>query len=149
MKNLLNPNDRQAILARLQTLTPQSRGKWGKLTVQQLVPHLTDPFRAAMGEKAAVPQKSPLYNTLLGRAMWSFVPWPKGAPTDPGFLPGTGGTSATDFDPDVQTLLLTIQRFITFDGPMAGHSVFGAMDKAAWGRLMWRHLDHHLRQFGA
>lgn len=149
MKNLLNYDDRQAIIARLQTLTPQSRGKWGKLTVQQIVPHLTDPFRAAMGEKATVSQKSLLYNTLLGRAMRNFVPWPKGAPTDPAFLPGTGGTSATDFDHDVQTLLLTIHRFIAFDGLIAEHSVFGAMDKAAWGRLMWRHLDHHLRQFGA
>ena len=149
MKNLLNYNDRESILSRLQSLQAGNQRKWGKLTVQEILPHLTDPFRAAMHEKPGAPQKSPLYNTLLGKAMRNFVPWPKSAPTDPGFLPGTGMTPPTDFDHDKQTLLLTIHRFVHFDGLLAEHSVFGPMDHRAWGRLMWRHLDHHLRQFSA
>lgn len=149
MKNLLNYSDREAIVARLQTLSIQNQRKWGKLSIQELIPHLTDPLRVAMGEKSGNPQKSILYNTLLGKAMRDYLPWPKGAPTDPGFLPGTGGTAATEFNQDLQTLLLTIHRFATFSSPMADNPVFGRMTSEAWGRLMWRHLDHHLRQFGA
>ncbi|MFN0215197.1 MAG: DUF1569 domain-containing protein [Saprospiraceae bacterium] len=149
MKNLINYTDREAILARIQTLTSQNTRKWGKLTIEEILPHMTDPFRAAMHEKTGTPQKSPLYNSMLGKAMRNFVPWPKAAPTDPSFLPGTGMTAPTSFEQDKQTLLLTIHRFANFDRPMAEHSVFGNMNHQAWGRLMWRHLDHHLRQFSA
>lgn len=149
MKNLLNYADRETLLARLQNLVPENQRKWGNLTIHEILPHLTDPLRAAMGEKKCTPQKSPLYNSLLGKAMRNFVPWPKAAPTDPEFLPGTGMTAPTDFEHDKQTLLLTIHRFANVDRPLADHSVFGQMDHRAWGRLMWRHLDHHLRQFSA
>lgn len=29
------------------------------------------------------------------------------------------------------------------------HPAFGRMRRADWGIWAWRHLDHHLRQFGA
>ena len=148
MKNLLKDNDREAILARLQNLTAQHRGKWGKLTVEQILPHLTDPLRVAIGEKNGTPQNSPLYDTFLGRIMYRFVPWPKGAPTDPCFLPGTGMTDPIHFEQDKQTLILTIHRFAHYNQPVADSLVFGPMSHHDWGRLMWRHLDHHLRQFG-
>lgn len=148
MKNLLNHDDRTAILDRLQHLTPQHSGKWGKLTITQIIPHLTDPLRVAIHEKTGAPQKSVLYGTILGRMMYRFIPWPKGAPTDPTFLPGTGMTEPTQFEQDKQTLILTIHRFVHYNQSVADSPVFGPMDHHDWGRLMWRHLDHHLRQFG-
>jgi hypothetical protein len=149
MKNLLNYPDREAILVRLQSLSLENHRKWGNLTIQQILPHLTDPLRVALHEKLGAPQKTMLYNTLLGKVMRNFVPWPKGVPTDPGFLPGTGMTDPTEFEQDKQTLILTIHRFANFDRPTSDSPVFGRMDHHDWGRLMWRHLDHHLRQFSA
>lgn len=149
MKNLLNYQDREDILARLQKLGTTNQPRWGKLSVNQVVTHLTDPFRVAIHEKSGTPQNTMFFNTWLGKAMYSFVPWPKGAPTDPSFLPGTGMTEPTEFERDKQILLLTIHRFVNYEEKTADSPVFGRMDKRAWGRLMWRHLDHHLRQFGA
>ena len=148
MKNLLNAHDREDILARLQNLTPENKGLWGRLTVAQILPHMTDPLRVAIHEKSGVPQKSMVYGTFMGRMMYNWIPWPKGAPTDPGFLPGSGMTEPTTFEQDKQTLILTIHRFAHFDRPIAVSPVFGPMTHRNWGRLMWRHLDHHLTQFG-
>ena len=76
------------------------------------------------------------------------MPWPKGAPTADEFIQGKKGTPPTDFEQDKQKLLLTIHRFASYAEPFAPSPVFGPMSNRAWGRLMWRHIDHHLRQFG-
>ena len=31
----------------------------------------------------------------------------------------------------------------------ATHSFFGKLSGAEWGELMYKHIDHHLQQFGA
>ena len=49
-----------------------------------------------------------------------------------------------------QALLDVMSRFAgaPADQPLAPSPVFGRLSRRGWGRLMWRHLDHHLRQFG-
>jgi hypothetical protein len=151
MKNLLNPKDLREIIARLQTLRPDNRRKWGKLSIYEVLPHMTDPLRIAMGENKAVPQKSILYNSFLGKMVAQYLPWPKGAATAPEFLPGTGGTAHTTFEHDRQMLIDALERFAKYGMERDYHSnpVFGHLSRKAWGRLMWRHTDHHLRQFSA
>lgn len=150
MKNLLNAADREALIARLQSLTPDKPRKWGTMDAAQVVPHLTDPLRVAIGDRAAQPMKSMFSNPLVSAlAVW-WMPWPKGAPTAEEFIQGKRGTSPTEFERDKQALLLTIHRFANHpeDLPLHPSPVFGTLSRRAWGRLMWRHLDHHLRQFG-
>lgn len=71
-------------------------------------------------------------------------------PTTPEFLPGTGMTKSTEFQQDKQTLVDTLQRLsdVSPQRVLAPSPVFGQLSRRGWGRLMWRHLDHHLRQFG-
>ncbi len=55
-----------------------------------------------------------------------------------------------EFERDKQALLLTIHRFANYpeNKSFQASPVFGPLSRHTWGRLMWRHLDHHLRQFG-
>lgn len=150
MNNLLNASDREAIIARLENLDENRRPGWGKMNVQQVVPHLTDPLRAAIGDRQ-VPMMPGIFSKFpVNQIVVWWMPWPKAAPTSPEFLPGTGGTAAAEFLQDKQTLLLTIHRFANHasEGRFSPSPVFGRLSNRAWGRLMWRHLDHHLRQFG-
>jgi hypothetical protein len=75
------------------------------------------------------------------------LPWPKGAPTAPELLAGTPGEFAADRD----ALCALLAR--VGNGPRDGmgpqHPLFGPLSYREWGTLVYRHVDHHLKQFGA
>lgn len=150
MKNWLNPNDRAALIGRLNTLTPNHTGKWGTLTAPQVLCHLAEPIRVALGDRKIDRIKSPFGAPGLATLVVWVLPWPKSAPTSPAFEPGKGMTAPTEFQKDKETLLALLQRIVdvSSDGELSPSPVFGNLSKRAWGRLIWRHIDHHLRQFG-
>ncbi len=151
MKNLLNSSDRDALQVRLEALHLASQKNWGKMSIHEVLPHLADPLRLAVGEKTATHQRGPFYNTFFGKFAALYMPWPKGAPTAPEFLPGKGCTEPTVFNADRMALYQAIQRFVEHGNKseFEPSPVFGNLSRRAWGRLMWRHIDHHLRQFSA
>ena len=151
MKNLFRHSDREDLIKRLQTLGPSNNRKWGKMTIHQILPHLSDPIRLSLGEKEAKDINNPLFKSFFGKWMVRFIPWPKAAPTASEFLPGNGMTEPTAFDNDKQTLLLLIHRLanVPDNHNFKPHPVFGKLSRKDIGRLYWRHLDHHLRQFSA
>lgn len=150
MKNLLNLNDRELLIARLQALKPDSGRRWGIMNAGQVVSHMTDPLRVAIGDRTAEPMRGifskPVFNVMV---VW-WLPWPKGAPTADAFIQGKGGTPPVAFERDKQALLLAIHRFAHHpeNAAFLPNPVFGRLSRRSWGRLMWRHIDHHLRQFG-
>ena len=150
MKNWFHAADAADILRRLDGLSADARPQWGTLTAGDLLCHLADPVRVALGEKHAARLPGPFGLPGLAHLIVWILPWPKGAPTAPEFLPQAGMTPATGFDSDKQVLLAVLRRF--GDSPpdrvFAPSPVFGRLSRRAWGRLMWRHLDHHLTQFG-
>lgn len=150
MKNWFNLSDRTALLARLDKLSADRPALWGRMTAHQVVCHLADPIRVALGDRTAQRVRTVFGWPGIGLlTVWLF-PWPKGAPTAPEFLAGRGMTSPSEFEKDKQTLLELLQRFSDFsEGKELGASpVFGVLNRRSWGRLMWRHVNHHLGQFG-
>lgn len=150
MKNIFTTADRESLIARLELLRPDSPRRWGIMDASQVVAHMADPLRVAIGDRAAQPMKSVFSNPLVSAmAVW-WAPWPKGAPTAEEFIQGKKGTPPVEFERDKQVLLLAIHRFANHpeNDAFAPNPVFGKLSRRAWGRLMWRHVDHHLRQFG-
>jgi hypothetical protein len=150
MKNWFNELDAAGVLSRLDKLTPDAKPQWGRFTPGELLCHLADPVRVALGEKPARRVRGVLALPGLAHLVVWVLPWPKGAPTAPEFLPQQGMTNPTDFAEDKKTLLSALQRFAAIrEGQRLSPSpVFGQLSRRGWGRLTWRHLDHHLRQFG-
>src|SRR5690349_14639038 len=62
----------------------------------------------------------------------------------------TRGASVGEWSTSIAELHATLDRFASREGETKWpeHPVFGALTGRAWGALGWRHLDHHLRQFG-
>lgn len=74
------------------------------------------------------------------------APFPRSAPTAPQLL----GRTATDFDAERRTLGAMLDRCGDATQSFAAeHPAFGRLTRRAWGVLIYRHMDHHLRQFGA
>jgi hypothetical protein len=78
------------------------------------------------------------------------IAWPKGVPTSPRVDAEKEGTPPGDFDADVAELKKLLRRFVETEGrTLEPHYVWGRMSRGEWGRYGYRHVDHHLRQFGA
>jgi hypothetical protein len=148
MHTLLETSDREAIVQRLVSLTPTAPRRWGQFTVGAMLCHLCESTRMALGELPVKPKGKrafamfPLKNLLL-----YVVPFPKGAPTAPELLAGTAG----EFEVDRARLGALLTRLGT--GPKEGagpvHPLFGPLSRREWGALVYKHTDHHLRQFNA
>jgi hypothetical protein len=151
MSTLASNDARRDIVTRLEALQPDSTRRWGRMTAPQMVCHLTDAFRVAMGERTAASKSTVFYRTLIRWvALHTPLPWPKDVPTMPEVDQMAGGTPPGDFSQDVAQLRQLVDRFVAKPRPFAfaPHPLFGEMSDAEWMIWGYRHMDHHLRQFG-
>ncbi len=147
MITLCETNENAAIVRRIETLAGDSTPEWGKMTVAQMLAHCQGPFRVAAGQLRL---KRALIGRIFGKlAKKKFVtsdaPFSHNSPTDSRFV----FPDAHDFAGEQAALLELVKRFgetgvVTRDP----HPFFGPMTSEEWDRLLWKHLDHHLRQFG-
>ena len=121
------------------------------MSAHQMVCHLDDAFRMAIGREAGEPASGPLQRTVVKWiALYVPLPWPPGILTRPEIDQGAGGTPPADFAADVAELgalveLLTAQP----RAHVAAASDLRQAVRGAWLRWAYLHTDHHLRQFGA
>ena len=152
MKSLSNPNDRAAVLARLQRLRPDTPRRWGRMTAPQMVCHLTDSFRSIIGERpsSSPPPRIPRWRQRLIKlvALQMPFPWPHGVKTRPDVNQELGGTRPLNFAADVSALAQACERFAAAQGTRGPHHLVGPLTADEWGRWGYKHMDHHLRQFG-
>jgi hypothetical protein len=120
------------------------------MTAHQAVMHLIDGFRIGFGEQdVTVPPLGPLRYLIRFVAFTLPVRMPKGVKTAPELdQVGGGGTPPGDFEEDLAVLEHLLDRYIETGGDLPTHPVWGRMSKGMAGRYAWRHMDHHLRQFG-
>jgi Protein of unknown function (DUF1569) len=151
MKTFARDADAQEILRRLRTITPESPRRWGKMSAHQMVCHLADACRMAIGETPVRPTSTVAQRTLVKWiALYSPLRWPPGIGTVPEINQEVSGTCPSDFARDLSdaaALLQTIAARRRATWP--AHPFFGRMSEAAWLRWAYLHTDHHLRQFGA
>lgn len=138
--------DRQSLLRRFERLSPDAQPKWGKLDAPRMVAHVTDTLRWSIGELPVAPVKSPIGFWPVNVLIMFYLPWPKGVPTAPELVERNPSEWKTELD----SLRGAIDRFVARDvkGPWTPHVAFGRINGEQWGRLTYRHLDHHLTQFG-
>ena len=147
-RSLRDEGDRRSILDRLEVLTPEHPRLWGRMESAQLLPHLAGGLRLALGErKLAASPPGPVRGALLRYLVIYCLPWPKGKLQSP---PGAFGTPSLGWDRDREVVAELIERFaVTPPIRLAdAHPSFGRMRPRDWDVLQYRHLDHHLRQFG-
>lgn len=150
MRNLFNPSDHEHLRHRLARLAPDSRRRWGRMSSHQAVCHLCDWFRAVLGDRPISGSPPALRIKFLRfLAFMTPLPWPRGFRTAPEQDQEKGGTPPDEFDADVAELMSLMERFAQRRGEaLTPHWRWGQMPGVMWGRYGYRHVDHHLRQFG-
>lgn len=147
IKNLFDTAVKQEIINRLNTLSPQSQRQWGKMDVAQMLAHLQVPIGVALGThtvKGNLLMK--LILPLFKKKLYDEKPWKQGLPTDKTFIM-TGKTK--DFELERNKLMDMVNRFTEANMVNEKHPIFGRLTKEQWSKATWKHIDHHLKQFGA
>jgi Protein of unknown function (DUF1569) len=147
MPSMRNASDRAAILTRLDRLTPDATARWGRMTPTQMLTHVADAVRMALGDLPVQAKSVPIAQTWLARKLFIYViPFPKNAPTAKELI----ARRSDHFEQEREQLRVLVARLDPASGAgrAARHPIFGAMTEGDWGALGYKHFDHHLRQFG-
>ena len=146
MNSIFNKADKAQIISRINSLTPESKSLWGKMTVNQMFKHTNEAILIAFGEKTL---KINFLMRFLGRMMKNKVfnsEFQKNSPTAPEFI----FKEHYDFEVCKKELIDNFNRFANGHDSIkiTNHPFWGKMTFEDWNKLMWNHMDHHLRQFG-
>lgn len=150
MKNIFEKEVTDNVISRIDALNPQVQPQWGKMNVAQMLAHLN-----VMYELVYEPEKFPKSNGFEKFLIKLFAksqvvgekPYPKNGRTAPIFVI----SDKRDFEKEK----IRLQNYITqtqalgasnFEGKES-HS-FGKLTSKEWNNMFYKHIDHHLTQFG-
>ncbi len=149
MKNLFERDAVDEVISRINMLKPETPRQWGKMDVAQMMAHCSAALDMAAG-------RLNLPRIFIGRLIGPFVkpiytnekPFSRSSPTDKKLVV----SDQRDFLREQEQLKRCVRLF--HEGGEAKcttypHPFFGALTPQQWSRGMYKHLDHHLRQFGA
>jgi hypothetical protein len=148
MNNLFNEADVSEMLKRIEKLNPDSQRQWGKMNVAQMLAHCNVSLETAMGQNF-------IKRLFIGRIIAPFLrsavlgekPFGKNSPTDKSYI----FKDNREFGEEKTKTIASIKKFFE-GGPTQcttqPHPFFGKFTPDEWAIFQWKHLDHHLRQFG-
>jgi hypothetical protein len=145
MPTFWDPVARRALVDRLDRLTTDAPRAWGTFDAAGMVAHLNDAARMATGDLPVRERWMPIRYTPLRQLLIFVLPMPKSAPTAPELLARCRGA---DLAREREALKAHLEK-IANGAALVPHPAFGRLSHAEWGALIWKHSDHHLRQFGA
>lgn len=149
MPTLFDDATHQQIISRIESLRVDSPRQWGKMSSAQMLEHASRALEMAIGTK---PRQQAMLGKLIG---WIFrkdflgeKPFPKNSPTAPDFII----PNEPNFSDVRERAKSLVKQFHELgergcDGHI--HGFFGPLTGTEWGETQYKHLDHHLRQFGA
>ncbi|TSD67550.1 hypothetical protein FFF34_009210 [Inquilinus sp. KBS0705] len=148
MKSLYNDQDNLELISRIDKLNASTPGLWGKMSVSQMLAHCQVPIQIAFEELTL---KRNLLGYLFGgmakKKLMGDAPFGKNLPT----FKQARMKHERDFNFEKGKLTNYIRR-IAIDGPEGitkkTHPFFGHLTTHEWDKLLYKHLDHHLQQFG-
>ncbi len=149
LPNIFTKEVSEQIIQRINALKPNSRPLWGKMDVAQMLAHCNVTYEMAFEDKH--PKPNPLMKfmlrTFVKRTVTNEVSYKRNSRTAPAFLM----KSSKDFALEKKRLIAYInqaqQLGETHFDQKPSHS-FGTLNKTEWNNMFYKHLDHHLTQFG-
>ncbi|WP_299835771.1 DUF1569 domain-containing protein [uncultured Tenacibaculum sp.] len=149
MKNIFTKEITNEVISRINNLTPETQPKWGKMNVAQMMAHCAVSYETVYTDKHPKPGAvAKFFIKLLAKnQVVSEKPYPKNGRTAPYFLI----TNERDFEKEKSQLIDYLHKTqelgeTHFDGKES--HAFGKLTKQEWNNLFYKHIDHHLQQFG-
>ncbi len=153
MKDLFDPILAEDIKQRIMRLQPESERSWGSMTLAQTLAHCTSGLQMAMG--VVNPRRASFPANFIGLLIKPLVfgddkPMRRNSPSSSELF--SADPTQCDFERERAQLVAAVDSFATRGAPCCSrhpHPFFGPLKPQQWAILMYKHIDHHLRQFGA
>ncbi|WP_143305967.1 DUF1569 domain-containing protein [Chitinophaga vietnamensis] len=147
MKTAFDPAMREQLLIRIEQLHENSLPLWGKMNVRQMLMHCRLWEEMVVGR---LKTKRIFMGYLFGKmAMRSLFqkndPLPRNAISAPELI--VTGAGAPDIEREKRAWMRLIESHAHFSNEGFIHPFFGKMEREQIGRMIYKHADHHLRQF--
>lgn len=145
VKNLYDPAVKQEIISRINKLTTNSKPLWGKMNASQMLAHCQKPLGVATGSHTLKPNFFlSIIGKLFKKQLYNDKPFKRNLPTDKSFII----TDQRELDAEREKLIKMISDFSESNMSGKPHPFFGKLTNEQWSKGTWKHLDHHLQQFG-
>ena len=149
LPNIFTKQVAEEVVKRIEKLKPASQPLWGKMNAAQMFAHCCVAYEMVYTDKHPKPNffMGFILKNFIKKAVVSDKPYSKNSKTAPAFLI----SDEKDFEAEKQRLVGYIRETqvlgaYIFDGKMS-HS-FGPLSDNEWNNMFYKHLDHHLKQFG-
>lgn len=148
MKNLFEQQGCEEVLDRLKKLRPDAQRQWGSMNVSQMLAHCAEAMEMSIGIKQ--PPRlliGRLFGWIAKPSYTNEKPFARNLPTDKSFVIA----DSREFESEKERLVKLIRQFHEGGAGKCTthpHAFFGKLTPGEWSRGMYKHLDHHLRQFG-
>jgi len=145
----INRNNVEGYLAKL---TEQSIAKWGIMTPQHMVEHLTHGLHSAVNKIKLDVHTPEEHLEKYTDSLYNYYPFPKNSKT-PALEDGVlADLQFEDLNEAKSKFLEAFDAFELYykENPesTANNAVFGALDKDLWDLMNRKHFNHHFEQFG-
>ncbi|WP_179353779.1 DUF1569 domain-containing protein [Winogradskyella vidalii] len=149
MKTIFNNNTRAQLISRIEKLNNESERQWGKMNVIQMLKHNTYWNGWILGTEHHT-YKQAFIGKIFGkialkRMIKDDKPFAKNIPTSDQFKPQA---KVGDLESEKLNWIDMLRNYKNYNNPYFIHDFFGKMTKEQIGILVYKHTDHHLKQFG-
>lgn len=150
-KSLLDSENLKEIRQRIYSLSEKSLGRWGKMNVGQMLRHCDQILKVGLG-KIILPKTNIFIKAIGSFTKTEMKIFNNGIPRNMPTFAKVKITENWNFEKSRADLLITIDEFVAKaekNNLISQHELFGKMTTNDWGFMEYKHLDHHLKQFGA
>ncbi len=146
MQSIFNTDAHQNILNRIESLNENSSALWGKMDVAQMAYHCQAPLNVMMQKKDYNLKPNWLIKTFFKKSLYNDKPWRKNLPT----APPLKVLDSKVFNTEKEELVNLVKELHLHKNKTdwQPHPIFGTFTPQQWGQMQYKHLDHHLKQFG-
>ncbi|WP_299889810.1 DUF1569 domain-containing protein [uncultured Lacinutrix sp.] len=147
MESIFKTETYNTILNRIENINETSSAKWGKMDVGQMLYHCQGPLNIMLQKKDYGLKPNWLIKIFVKKSLYNDKPYRKNLPTVPVFKI----IESKDFKTEKKALVNLIKELYKEKDKESWqpHPVFGKFTNEQWAKMQFKHLDHHLKQFGA
>ncbi len=149
MKSLFEADSKEEILNRINQLSDTSTPQWGIMNIDQMLYHCQGPLEVAIGKKqlnTEIGFMKKLVFKLFKSSLYNDKSWKENMPTARDYI----AKGKYNFNEQKTKLEAVIEEFslLKEKSNWPAHPFFGKLTTEQWGKSQYKHLDHHLKQFG-
>ncbi|MCH7409578.1 DUF1569 domain-containing protein [Belliella sp. DSM 111904] len=137
-----------ALIQRVSRLSKDQEPYWGSMNATEMLHHCNLANDAILNAPKATLR--PTLKQRMKKLAFFHIKkdFPKGARGAKKFNT-KGLVDSGDFEKEKENFIKILSKFKTLEHELGGiHPVFGSLDHYYWGRFVWKHMDHHMKQFG-